>query len=134
MQYWQQTGLPGHRLAGFGVLDVASPNIRRAVFEFGAVMYAIALPVQAQQQGVQWRWKPGMQPGSWGGHAIAGDSYTLHDLGFISWGEMGSMDDAFWANCGEQVLVPLSHDQLNSAGVGPGGFDFATMQKDLKGL
>jgi hypothetical protein len=134
MQYWQQTGLPGHKLAGFGTLQPDSANIKRAVWEFGAVMYAIALPVTAQSQGVNWRYLGSGgdgSPGSWGGHAIAGDSYTDGLLGFISWGQEGDMDDAFWSNYGEMALVPLSVDQLNSAKVGPGGFDFARMQADL---
>jgi hypothetical protein len=133
MEYWQKTGLPGHDLAGFGVLQPGSPNIKRAIFEFGSVMFAVALPVEAQSQGVHWRWHGG-QPGSWGGHAIAGDSYTPDLLGFISWGEEGDMDNAFWTNCGEQVLVPLSHDQIGKGGTGPGGFNFAQMAADLPGL
>lgn len=134
MQYWRQTGLPGHNIVGYGVLQPGSPNIRRAIFEFGAVMFAIALPVEAQQQGVKWRWQPGSQPGSWGGHAIAGDSYTPDLLGFISWAQEGAMDNPFWTNCGEQVLVPLSHDQIGKGGKGPGGFLFSQMAADLPTL
>lgn len=131
MQYWQTTGLPAHKLAGFGVLQPGSPNVRRAVWEFGTVMYAVALPVEAQDQGVNWRWVPGSQPGSWGGHGIAGDSYTEDLLGFISWAQEGDMDDPFWQNCGEMVLVPLSEDAIGKRDVGPAGFNFRQMQLDL---
>ena len=135
MQYWQTNGLPGHKLAGFGVLQPNSPHIKRAIWEFGAVMYAVALPVTAQSQGVNWRYTGNTNgnaaPGSWGGHGICGDSYDEELLGFISWGQEGDMDNAFWSNYGEQVLIPLSLDQLNSAKVGPAGFGFAAMKQDL---
>lgn len=137
MQYWQQDGLGGtggHKLAGFGVLQPGSPNIRRAIFEFGAVMFAVALPTSAQQQGVNWRAVPGMVPGSWGGHAIAGNGYTAALLKFLTWGEQGDMDNPFWAGCGEQVLVPLTTAQIGPGGVGPGGYRFGQMATDLPAL
>jgi hypothetical protein len=137
MQYWQTTGLPGHKLAGFGALQSNSANIKRAIWEFGAVMFAVALPVTAQSQGVHWRYVTNSgdgSPGSWGGHGICGDSFTEDLLGFISWGEQGDMDNEFWATYGEQILVPLSVDQISKGGVGPAGFDFSAMQKDLPTL
>jgi hypothetical protein len=134
MQYWQTNGLPGHKLAGFGVLQPGSPNIRRAIYEFGAVMFAVALPTTAQAQGVNWRAVPGMVPGSWGGHGIAGNGFTPDLLDFISWGEQGNMDDPFWTACGEQVLVPLTTAQIGPGGVGPGGFSFDAMRQDLPTL
>lgn len=134
MTYWRVHGLPGHNIAGYGVLDPGSPNIKRAIYEFGTVMYAIALPVEAQNQNVSWRWEQGMQPGSWGGHACSGGCYTPDLLGFISWGQVGDMDNAFWQNCGEQVLVPLSTAALNQKGIGPGGFSWDAMKRDLSTL
>lgn len=133
MQYWRTNGLPAHLIAGYGVLNGDSPNIRRAIYEFGAVMFAVALPVEAQSQGVHWRWTGGT-PGSWGGHAVAGDSYTPDLLGFISWGEEGDMDNPWAQNCMEQCLVPLSHDAIGKGGVGPGGFNFTKMAADLPTL
>ena len=41
------------------------------------------------------------------------------------------MDDAFASSVLEQVFVPLSMDALNSADVGPAGFQFAQMRSDL---
>lgn len=131
MAYWVKTGLPWHKLAGFGSLPANSPNIRRAVWEFGTVIYAVALPTAAQSQGVNWRGGNLGQPGSWGGHGIAGNSFTPDLLGFVSWAQEGDMDNAFAGAYLEQVFVPLSKDALTSAGVGPAGFNFAQMLKDL---
>ena len=133
MAWWRDKGLPGHKLAGFAQLPADSPHIRRAIWEFGAVIYAVALPVEAQSQGVHWRGSQGT-PGSWGGHGIAGNSYTPDLLGFVSWGAEGDMSNDFAGAFLEQVFVPLSHDALNSAKVGPAGFDFATMRADLGAL
>jgi hypothetical protein len=138
MTYWQKNGLPGHDLIGFGVLDANSPNVRRAIWEFGAVMFAVLLPITAEGQGVTWVYEGrdtgNGAPGSWGGHAICGDSFDADRLGFISWGQKGTLTNGWWTVYAEQILVPLSHDQLNSAEVGPGGFQFAQMQTDLPAL
>ena len=131
MQYWTAKGFPGHKLAGFGQLPATSPNIRRAIWEFGTVIYAVALPTGAQSQGVNWRGNNLGAAGSWGGHGIAGNSFTSDLLGFVSWGEEGDMDNPFATAYLEQVFVPLSTDALSSAEVGPGGFKFAQMKADL---
>ena len=135
MQYWVTDGLPWHRISGFGVLPANSPNIRRAVWEFGTAMYAVLMPVGAQSQGVHWRGGSIGQPGSWGGHGVAAGGYTPDTLEFISWGEEGDMDNAFAGAYLEQVLVPLSPDAFNKGSdVGPAGFHLAQMQSDLRSL
>jgi len=137
MAGWVKGDVKGHPIVGFGTLAPTSPNIRRAIYEFGGVIYAAALPTtaQAQSQGsIHWRAVEGMVPGSWGGHGINGWGYTPTLLNFGSWGEDGDMDDPFAAACFEAVYVPLSRDTLTSAGVGPGGFNFAQMLADLPGL
>lgn len=133
-QYWRTNGLPGHEIVGYGVLNGDSVNIKRAIYEFGAVLVALALPTTAQSQDVTWVWESNSVAGSWGGHGICTDSYTETDLGFWSWAQFGTMDNAFAENTIEQVLVPLSKDQIGKGGVGPGGFNFSAMQKDLPTL
>lgn len=131
MAYWRDHGLPGHKIVGFGSLPAGSPNIRRAIWEFGAVILAVALPTGAQSQGVHWRGNNLGPAGSWGGHAIVAVGYTPGLLRFISWGEEGDMGQQFEAAYLEQVFVPLSTETLNKAGVGPAGFNFARMRADL---
>lgn len=137
-KYWQSPGIFGHELAGFGVLDPTSPHIRRAMWEFGAVLFAIALPTSAQPQGVNWRYAGNTHGqnavGSWGGHLVAGMGYTASVLQFISWAELGDMDNPFADAYLEQVLVPLTRDSLNAHLIGPAGFDFAKMTADLPTL
>lgn len=139
MQYWKNVGLPGHEIAGWATLDPASPHIHRAIWEFGIVLYCMALPLAVQDEGVHWSIKgtgPDWAPGSWGGHLVTGDSYTVDGhLGLISWGQLGDMTPQFLEAYGEMVLVPLSPDALNAVSHdGPAGFNFAKMRSDLPTL
>lgn len=134
MNYWQVTGLPGHKIAGWGWVPQTSPNLRRMIAEFGAAMLCVALCVEQQSQGSDWTAVPGEQCGSWGGHAIDADCYDENGLGIVTWGEFGTADNAFVGSCGEGLWVPLSSASLNAHEIGPMGVDFAQMRADLAAL
>ena len=70
-------------------------------------------------------------PDQQNGHGIVANGFTPDGLQIVTWGKEGSMDDAFASSVLEQVFVPLSMDALNSADVGPAGFQFAQMRSDL---
>jgi hypothetical protein len=125
----------GHKLAGWGWVAQTAPEvIRRCILEFGAVKFAVELAVEQQSQGADWVYERGQQCGSWGGHAIAGDSYDAAGFGIVTWGELGTMDNEFQSTCGDGAWVPLTHDAIGKGGVGPGGMDFAQMAADLAAL
>ena len=134
MKFWVDAGLPGHKLAGFGQLPATSPNIRRAIWEFGGVILAIALPDNWQtfvSPGGVANFTGTVTPNQQNGHGIVANGFTPDGLQIVTWGKEGSMDDAFASSVLEQVFVPLSMDALNSADVGPAGFQFAQMRSDL---
>ena len=70
MRYWQEKGLAtsgGHKLAGWGWVAQTSPAvIRRCIYEFGAVKFAVELATEQQSQGADWTYEPGEQCGSLG--------------------------------------------------------------------
>ncbi len=132
MNDWQSGKVfHGHELAGWGWVPQTSPNLRRMVAEFGCGMLCVALSTEQQNQGVDWTYVQGEQCGSWGGHAIDCDCYDEHGLGIISWGEEGTADNPFVANCGEGLWVPLTTAAIGPGGVGPFGLDFDQMKSDL---
>jgi hypothetical protein len=134
MAWWVKEGLPGHNLAGFGQLPATSPNLRRAIWEFGVVILAIALPDNWQSfvnsAGVA-NFSGTVTPDQNNGHGICANGYTPDLFNIVTWGEEGTSDNAFTASVLEQVFVPLSTDALNSADVGPSGFGLAQMKSDL---
>ena len=134
MAFWRDKGLPGHKLAGFGQLPASSPNIRRAIWEFGGVILAIALPDNWQSfvnsEGVA-NFTGSVTPDQNEGHGIVANGFTPDLFNIVTWGAEGTLDNAFAASVLEQVFVPLAVDALNSADVGPGGFNFAQMKADL---
>jgi hypothetical protein len=146
MAWWVQHGAAGdtptskpgiHALAGFGQLPATSPNIRRAIWEFSAVLFCLALPDSWQSMvdsnGVANF--TGSTPGDpQNGHAIVGNAFTPEAFDIVTWGKEGIMANGFAAVTLEQVFVPLSREGLNTAGVGPAGFAFAKMLADLPTL
>jgi hypothetical protein len=137
MAWWRDKGLPGHKILGFGQLPGSSPHIRRAIWEFGAVIFALALPDDWQSMvgpdGVAHF--AGSTPGDPNnGHAIVANQFDSSGFGIVTWGEEGTQDNAFTQACLEQVFVPLSSEALNQAGVGPAGFNLAQMRQDLPAL
>ena len=134
MGYWQSTGLPGHKIVAWGYVPAGSPNTRRLIYELGAGVMTLALGTQQQSQGVDFVYTPGETCGSWGGHAIDGDSYDEHGFGVINWSEEGTVDNPFEATCGQGWFFPLTTAALNSADVGPGGVQFSQMRSDLAAL
>lgn len=146
MAWWRDHGLAGltptakpglHALAAFGQLPANSPNLRRAIWEFGAVILAIALPDNWQSfinsAGVA-NFTGTVTPDPSNGHGIVANGFTPSGLEIVTWGEKGSMDNPFTASVLEQAFVPLSHEVVSSGDVGPGGFNFARMRADLSTL
>ena len=134
MNWWLNDGLShdhAHRLLGWGFAPNTSPNLRRLIYEFGGGVWAVQLGIEQQSQGVDWVWVPGETPGSWGGHAIDGDSYDENGFGIVSWGEIGTQDNAFVLNAAVGLYVPLTQDALTKADAGPGGVQLAQMRADL---
>ena len=134
MAAWQSEGLPGHKLAGWGVLAGNSRLIRRAIWEFGACLFCVALPDNWQSQvdasGAA-HWRGAQTPDQQNGHGICVNGYTPGMFELVSWGQPGDLDNDWAASCVEQVFVALSVDAVNSADVGPSGFDLAAMRADL---
>lgn len=138
MAYWRDTGFPGHKILGFGQLPGSSPNLRRAIWEFGAVMLAVGLPVDWRSQLTgptgQAQWSGANHGEPMYGHAIIAVGYTPTLIQIVTWGQAGSIDDPWALAYLEQSFVPLSKDALNKQGIGPAGFNLAQMTSDLGGL
>jgi hypothetical protein len=144
LNYWRQTGIAGHKIAGFVSLEPANHvHIMDAVYIFGGCYIGLTLPTsaQAQTQNHQpWSVPPGGpngdgRPGSWGGHAVPVVAYDARGLTVVTWGALQVMTWTFWEAYCDEAYALLSEDYLSTdLKKTPEGFDLAALQADLNDL
>ena len=140
LAYWKNTGIGGHVIVGYASVDVTNKSeVEDSVYLFGGTYLGINMPISAQDQtgpGLVWDVPPGGPrgngaPGSWGGHAVPIVAYDASGLTVITWGSLQRMTWAFLDTYCDEAYVALSHDWIESSGLSPNDFDFATLQADM---
>ncbi len=132
----------------------ANSDIALAIWLFGGAYIGVQLPITAQNQNV---WDvpqnpgPNDEPGSWGGHAIYLVGYDTRDTGSvfpnpqspapstqsptftcITWGKLKRLTWAWLEKYCDEAYALVSKDWIKANGIAPSGFDFATLEADLK--
>lgn len=141
LAYERTTGVAGHLGGPFGSVDPTNADlINTAIWCFGGVTIGLNLPIATQQMGNTWD-VPARQaltgdfaPGSWGGHCVAVVAYdrAASTRYCLTWGELVTITDAFWAAYVEECWAQVSPDWMKTSGVSPdGGFDTAQLDADL---
>ena len=135
LNYWRKTGIAGHKIDAFAVLEPKNElHIRDSVYLFGGCYIGVQLPVSAQDKN-SWdvppygTWGDG-EPGSWGGHAVPVVGYGRRGLTVVTWGKLLTMSWAFWEAYVDEAYCVLSEDYL-ARGVTPNGFNLAELRSDL---
>lgn len=135
LNYWRQTGIGGHKIAGFVKLEPKNTShIESAIALFGGTYIGLGLPISAQNQNV---WSvvggPDGEPGSWGGHAVYVVEYDAHGLTCITWGQLKRMTWGFWQQYCDEAYGILSNDWLNpTTHIAPNGFNIGVLMADLQ--
>jgi hypothetical protein len=145
MAYWQHTGLRCsadsslHTIATTIAVDPKNTDERRrAIWEFVAVQYGVALPLTAQGQTEWTLTDPSLQgnaaPGSWGGHGIPALSYDPSHETVITWGADLVMDEAFAVAYLQEAHVVVTTEMLSRSGISPAGIDWDALVRDINAL
>lgn len=140
--YWKSQGVKCgadgsvHKIVGSLAVDLSNPSeCRTAVYEFGALFIAVALPLTAQgarSWAVVGDGQTGdSAPGSWGGHDVVALSYGPAALDVNTWGTWLPAENDFLHTYGIGAFVVITQDMLNTAGDGPSGINWAQLQNDL---
>lgn len=140
LRHWRDTGIAGHRIAGWVAVDPTRDDVwRRAGYVFGGLLLGWALPISAQGQ-TAWHSPSGpltgdRKPGSWGGHAT---SQIRDNLAYAedscSWGSDIPFGTGFrHAYCDEAYGI-VATDWLDGTGRAPNGLDQPALEKALKTL
>lgn len=137
LKYWRKTGIGGDKIFAFTTTEPKNKaHVCASIFLFGGAYLGLALPLSAQNQKV-WSVPPGGAtgngaPGSWGGHCVIVVSYDAHTLTCVTWGALKKMTWEFFITYTDESYAILSKDWAALAKKAPSGFDFASLQTDLK--
>lgn len=135
-KYWQQTGVGGHKIAGYAALgDPTDLDLLRGVLSvFGAVYVGINCPESAQTQfGQVWEWEPSSPID--GGHAICLQQTVTDETGimhFVTWGALQKATTAFVEHYVEEAWAVVSQDWVRANGTTIEGLDLAQLLADMK--
>lgn len=147
LAFWQDNGLTCkadgsvHKIVAAVAVDPADRHMRHlAMYEFDAVQYAIQLPLTWQGKqawtGVPSDSNPDSQPGSWGGHGVAGRAYDASGVeDILTWGTDlpadGDSLDAYLV----QASIVLTQEMVDSkTGFSRCGISFGDLMRDVKAL
>jgi hypothetical protein len=136
LNYWRRTGIGGHKILGYAVLEPGNlAHVRDSVWIFGNCYIGLALPITAQTQSA-WAVPPGGPtgpgaPGSWGGHAVPVVAYDAESLTVVTWGALKKMTWGFWSAYCDEAYALLSTDFLK-ANATPDGIQLTTLEQDIQ--
>ena len=137
LNYWQTSGINGHRIDGWVGVDITKRDqVLAAIYLFAGVDIGLGLPITAQRQSTWDVVGDGQTgdsaPGSWGGHSvpILGFAPTYDSL--ITWAQLIHMTLAFWTDYVDEAYVPLSQDWASKVKGSPDHFDYASLEADLQ--
>lgn len=103
------------KVFAFARVDVKDQKLlRMCAYYFGVVWFGINLPITAQKQvGKVWdvvdpKLQGDSEPGSWGGHAVAGAAYDPNSITVMTWTTKQPMTNAFIQAYADEAWVRLS--------------------------
>jgi len=138
--YWRKTGIGGHKIAAFVQLTPGNyQHVEESIWLFGGVDIGLQLPISAQTQinaGKPWSqtFGPDSEPGSWGGHDVWIVGYNAKGLTCVTWGQLQVMTWGFWHAYTDEAYAVITQEWIEKNGKSPGGFDWATLEKDLQAV
>jgi hypothetical protein len=145
LKYLQNTGMAGHKIAGYGDIAVnATAKIKTAIAEFGYVSTGVNLPNSAMDQfnagppaGEEYPvWDVVADDGGIdGGHCVVMCGYNAKGFLIWTWDAVVLVTYAWWAKYGGEAWAVLSHDWVNAAtGKDPEGVDTAALGAEFQAV
>lgn len=136
LNYWQTTGIAGHKIVGKATLDIHNVGqIKAACYLFGGVYIGFEVPAYIMDDTSNHNW--GSMSGDKsivGGHAVPIFGYGRGGCTNVSWGDFYHMSWEFWLRYVDEAYAVVSTDWLKQSGVSPSGLDLAGLLQDLNAV
>jgi hypothetical protein len=137
LNYWQLTGLAGHKILGWAAVDYTN-LLRRSqgVYIFAGCSVGVQLPAIAQTQfsnGQTWD-VVADDGGIDGGHNILESGYGDRGRNYETWGQGDQKGTNAWdAKYADESYIVITSDWVNNAtGLAPNQLNMDALQADLK--
>lgn len=138
LNYWQTTGLAGHKIDGWVEINPFNTLHRNlATYLFGGCSVGVQLPAAAQNQFSAGQvWTPVDGDEIEGGHCILESGYGGDGRNYETWGKGDQKGTNAWdALYVDECYAVLSKDWINIAsGLAPNALDYAALQSDLQAI
>ena len=134
MNYWQTTGIVGHKIAGWVQVASTQAAIEQAIWLFGAAALDIAVYQSMMDQtnaGQAWDNPSGDLLGY---HAIPGMGFGSAGLTNVTWGQLQQVGWPTLLQILQGVYAAVTQDWIEQNGNAPNGFDLAALLSDLQAV
>lgn len=134
MNYWQNTGIAGHKIAGWVKVASAQEAIEQAIWLFGAAALDVAIyQSMMDQTNAKQPWDA-PRGDLLGYHAVPAMGFGSEGLTVVTW---GGLQQIGWQTCLQilqGVYGAISPEWIAANGKAPNGFDLAILQADLAAM
>jgi hypothetical protein len=133
LNYWQNTGIAGHKILGWVSFDWTNPQeLQAAKYIFGGGGFGVNLPTSAEAAfNADQPWTDTTDQNILGGHAIYGSGDTAAFDDYVTWGQEISAAPAWTQAYVEESYIVVSEDWLASVGTSPSGLNLSALMADL---
>jgi len=140
LNYWQKTGVGGHKIVAWATVDYWNkPLMKQVLNTFGTVYLGLEVPQSAEYQfsaGLPWSVsKTGTN--IVGGHAVPiqrWDDAAVGVIEVVTWGALQRMTLAFCRKYVDEAYVPISQDWITANGTTIEGLALSELIADSKAL
>jgi hypothetical protein len=137
LDYWQKTGLCGHKIDAWVQIDHTNlDHVKQAIYLFGGLNIGVQLPQSAMDQNkANESWSVVANDGGiLGGHSIVNFGYGSLGTTVVTWGALQGMRWDWFAKYCDEAYAIVSLDWLNVSGVAPSHLNLAALTDAVEGL
>jgi hypothetical protein len=136
LEYWQTTGIAGHKIAGWAAIDPTNAlRLQQGIYLFGAVDAGFNVPASAMTQfsaGEAWDIVAD-DGGIEGGHSVPLFGYGSAGFDCCTWAKNQKLTNAFEKQYFDEAYCVITQDWLDSAtGLAPNTLNMDALVADLK--
>jgi hypothetical protein len=136
LAYWKNTGIGGNKIDGFTEVGTGNlANIETAIECFGSCYIGVSLPDDYSEDG-DWI-DVTSPPNPANGHCVVLLAYDRNNALFkvATWGSIRNMSYKWFQKYNDESYAVLDNIELiQAAGKTPEGFDWQTLQQDIRAL
>ena len=134
LNYWQQTPLFGHKIAGYVNLDITNiDQLKFAIATFGGIGFSFNVPayIMTIPGGASWSYVAGADITNQGGHQVGIMDYGRNGFRENCWSTTNTFNPDFIGAFGMAAQAVVSEDWIKASGISPSGLDLTALLADL---